>query len=346
MDLPPYPPFRPHPLARGGHLQTVLGRYLPSPGLIERGATHRVEIGGGDALVVIEEIPVNWGLGDPCAILVHGLGGDARSAYLWRVAERLVDLGIRAIRVNLRNAGDGFGLCRTFYNAGLTGDLRRIFEWLAAVSPGSPIGLVGFSLGGNLALKLASEASADPVPGLDCVLAANPPLDLEACCVRLQDRSNRLYDQNFVQILTHAVSRLHAVRPELGPIDLSGVDSLKAFDEIYTAPRHGYGDAHDYYRDASAGPRLPAIEVPGLVVHARDDPFMPPGPVDGARFPAQLALEMFSSGGHLGYLARGGRWLDGRLARWLADRWGLNGPGRGRIHRGRPASTSLEVTQP
>ena len=339
MDQPPYPPFRPHPLIRGGHLQTVLGRYLPGPRLVEGGARYRVELEAGDALVVVEDVPTTWEVGDPCAVLVHGLGGDARSDYLWRVSAKLVKLGIRAIRVNLRNAGDGFGLSRKFYNAGLTGDLRRVFDWLAPRAPGSPVGLIGFSLGGNLALKLASEAAAEPVPGLDCVLAANPPLDLEACCVQLQKRSNRLYDANFVRILTDCVARLHATRPDLGPIDLSGVRSLKGFDEIYTAPRHGYRDARAYYEDASAGPRLHRIAVPGLVVHARDDPFMPAGSVDAARFPADLALEMFSSGGHLGYLARGHRWLDGRLARWLADRWGRDGASPGRAHRGRSATT-------
>ncbi|MBX6314885.1 MAG: alpha/beta fold hydrolase, partial [Isosphaeraceae bacterium] len=230
---------------------------------------------------------------------------------------------------NLRGAGSGFGLARSTYHSGKTDDVRAVVRWLTRQAPGSPLALVGFSLGANLVLKLAAEAADEPLEGLDCVLAANPPLDLAACCRHLQRPENRLYDRNFVRLLRAEVRRLHDAFPALGPIDLSHIRNLYAFDEAYTAPRHGFTSAADYYARSSAGPLVPRIRVPGLVVHAEDDPFIPAEPFRAIEFPPQLALELIPSGGHLGYISRSRwqgdrRWLDARLATWLAARWRVN----------------------
>jgi hypothetical protein len=116
-------------------------------------------------------------------------------------------------------------------------------------------------------------------------------------------------------------------------VDLSRVETVYDFDEFYTAPRHGFAGAEDYYARASAGPILPQILVPGLVVHAEDDPFIPVDSYRGLEFPKSLALELIPSGGHLGYISRtrwdgDHRWLEARLSRWLADRWGAIRPTR------------------
>jgi uncharacterized protein len=242
------------------------------------------------------------------------------------VALRLVRLGIRVVRMNLRGAGSGFGLARGIYHAGRSEDLRSVIEWLSRRAPGSPIALVGFSLGANLALKLAAEVADRPLEGFDSVLAANPPLDLLACTRRIQQPENRIYDRNFVRMLRAEVARLHAAFPELEPVTLTQVKTLFEFDDCYTAPRNGFRGAVDYYEKSSAGPLIPGIRVPGLVVHAEDDPFIPPEPFRAITFPESLALELIPSGGHLGYFSRGRwagdrRWLDARLAAWLAQRW-------------------------
>jgi hypothetical protein len=190
---------------------------------------------------------------------------------------------------------------------------------------------MGFSLGGNLVLKLASEAAETPLEGLDCVLAANAPLDLMACCRNMQRPDRRIYDRNFVRSLRAEIRRLHQIFPDLGPAPLEKMRSVFEFDEFYTAPRHGFAGAEDYYAKSSAGPLLARIKVPGLVVHAEDDPFIPVESYRGWEFPPALALELIPSGGHLGFISRsrwGGdrRWLDARLALWLAERWGTAGP--------------------
>jgi predicted alpha/beta-fold hydrolase len=327
------PPFEPHPWLRGGHRQTIVGRYLPGPRVRLDSRFWEIELGDGDRLSVRDSVPAGWSAGGPAALLLHGLGGSAGAPYVVRVAGKLVKLGIRVIRMNLRGAGEGFGLARGFYHSGRTEDVRAVVEWFGQHAPGSPVALVGFSLGGNLALKLAAEAADRPLAGLDAVLAANPPIDLAACCRRIRQRGNWIYDRNFVRQLRGEVRRLHARFPDLGPLDLGGTRTLFDFDDRYTAPRNGFEGAEDYYARCSAGPLIPRIRVPGLVVHALDDPFIPAEAFRRFRFPASLALELIESGGHLGYIGRSRRmgdhrWLDARLSAWLAEHWGLNAPDR------------------
>lgn len=333
--MTPTPPFVPHPLVRGGHMQTIVGRFWPGPNLPLPSEHHLVDAGDGDRLSVLVSDP-EGGLppGGPVAVLVHGLAGSAEAPYLTRLAARLRSYGVRTVRMNLRNAGAGFGLARGVYHAGRTDDLRAVVEWAGVRASGSPVAMVGFSLGGNLVLKLAAELNHDPSPCVDAVIAANPPVDLERCCLELARPSNRAYDRNFTRFLIAEMTRLHAAVPELGPLDLKGVKTLYEFDEAYTAPRNDFRDVQDYYGRSSSARFIPKIRVDGLVVHAADDPFIPAECFTAVSFPERLALEMKPSGGHLGYVgrsARGGvvRWLDGRVADWLTARWGLANLRRG-----------------
>jgi predicted alpha/beta-fold hydrolase len=320
------PRFDPHPLLRDGHAQTIAGAHLPGRRVRLAATEHRIDLDDGDRLSVWESIPPGWQPGAPAAVLVHGLAGSTQSSYVQRLAWRLTRMGVRVVRMNLRGAGTGFGLARATYHAGRTGDVRAVVDWLARRLLDSPIALIGFSLGGNLVLKLAADAADEPIAGLDCVLAASPPVDLAACSAHLRRPAGRLYNSNLVRALRRAIKRHHACFPDLGPPGLGRVRTLAELDDRYTAPRNGFSGAAEYYERSSAAPSMSRINLPGLIVQAEDDPFIPPEPIRRVQCPLNLALELLPSGGHLGFISRrrwagDRRWLDARLASWLAGRW-------------------------
>ena len=195
------PRFVPHPLLRNGHMQTVVGRFLLAPPACPPSLDREVDVSDGDRLLIFDSAPESWSPGDPVALVVHGLGGCARSPYVIRMAAKLYGRGIRVARMNLRGAGAGFGLARGIYHGGRSEDLRAVAQVLAREAPDSPLALVGFSLGAALVLKLAAEAASNPLAGLDCVVAANPPLDLGACARNMRRRDRKIYDLNFVKSL-------------------------------------------------------------------------------------------------------------------------------------------------
>ncbi|MGP0065849.1 MAG: YheT family hydrolase [Isosphaeraceae bacterium] len=326
------PAFEPHPWLRSAHAQTIVGRYWPSRGARLESNAHEIVLADGDRLVLLDSVPAGWRSPHPTAVLVHGLAGCAEAPYMVRLGVRLLGLGIRVVRMNLRNAGAGFGRARGVYHAGRSEDLREVLAWLKDRDGMSPVALVGFSLGGNLVLKLAAEAAIDPagVEALDCVLAANPPIDLTSCSRQMQRPENRLYDRNFVKWLRRMVRELHRRFPELGPTHIDCVKTVYEFDDHYTARRNGFASADDYYERCSLVAKLGQIAVPGLVVHAMDDPFIPQEPFEQVAWPPNLVLDMVRHGGHLGYLSRQpwqgiGRWLDARLDAWLDEHWGISG---------------------
>ena len=195
----------------------------PGPRVRLTSRYHEIEAGDGDRLSVLESTPEGWAAGDPAALLVHGLAGCARSPYVVRVAARLVRLGVRAVRMNLRGAGSGFGgaggiLPRRPHRGPAPG--RRM--------AGAPVHRLadrpasGFSLGAQPRPEAGGRGRRrEPLDGLDCVLAANPPLDLAACCRHIQRRENRIYDRNFLRLLRAEVARLHAAFPDLARSNLA-----------------------------------------------------------------------------------------------------------------------------
>ncbi len=325
------PQFEPHPLWKGPHAQTILGRYMGGECLKLPATSHQVMLCDGDRLLVLESVPTGWEPPMPAALLVHGLAGCADANYMVRLSLRLLRLGVRVVRINLRGSGDGFGLARQIYHAGRSEDLREAVRWLHARIESSPIALIGFSLGANLVLKAGIEAADQPLGGVDCLLAANAPIDLVHCARQMRLPKNRVYDWNFVRWLRAMVDRLHRQFPELGPPGLEGVRSLYEFDDRYTAPRAGFASADDYYTRCSVKSRLGRITLPGLVVHAMDDPFIGAEPFLNIEKPPALSVELVCHGGHLGYLSRTPwmgtrRWLDSRLITWLSRRWALELP--------------------
>lgn len=277
----------------------------------------------GDRLVVHDSVPPTWQAGQRVVVLVHGLGGCYQSGSMRRAAVSLFRRGIRVVRVNLRGAGPGLGLSRLLYNAGCSPDIRHVIEEVGRWAPGSPCFVVGFSLGGNIVMKLAGEATVHPLPNLAGVAAVSAPLDMIRCCAMLAQPSNRLYDRYYVRRLVAQVERLQSLVPEVPRTTFPRQLTLRQFDEIHTAPRWGFADALDYYGKAQALPWVPRIEVPSLLITARDDPFIDAESYEALPKSPRQQVVITQRGGHLGFLgpdgAGGSRWAERRVEDWVSN---------------------------
>lgn len=322
--------FRPLPLLGNAHLQTLLGHLLAGRG--PRLAAHERQVGlpDGDRVVLHDLLPRAWRPGGRAVMLLHGLCGSHRSGSVQRLAGMLLPGGARAFIMDLRGAGRGAGLARRTYTAGSSDDVRHALAAVRSWCPGSPLALAGFSLGGNIALKLAGEAAADPVPGLDRVAAINPPIDLGRCAELLAEPRNRIYELYFVRKLVAIARRQRGFFPDLPEVRFPRRTTMRLFDDLYTAPRWGYAGALDYYRRASAAPLVGRIAVPAWILTARDDPFVAVEPFEALPRLPHVEVHIADRGGHLGFLGsdgRGGfRWGERRAADWLLGAAGSPNP--------------------
>lgn len=314
--------FRPYPLLAGGHRQTLAACYVAANGLLSGTVQHRITLDDGDQLVLHDDRPPLWQPGHPVVLLVHGLCGSHQSRYVVRIASKLFARGVRTFRVDLRGCGAGVQLARTSTHCGRYTDLEPPIVRIGELSPGSPLSVVGFSLGGALALNLA--ASRPTAANWHRVVAVCPPVDLFAVEELLKRPLNRRYDQYFARRLWKKVidrSRQVAGAPSVD--HLPRPRKLREFDEQYTVPLGGYRDADDYYEQTSAVGRLPRIELPTRIIAAANDPIVPIAPLTTAQLGPHMHLLATGCGGHLGFLARRGTgdpdryWLDWRVIEWV-----------------------------
>lgn len=248
-------------------------------------------------------------------VALHGLEGSHNSGYMLSMAAAALARGFRVHRLNMRTCGGTEHLAPTLYHAGLTSDLKAI---VAALEP--PVFVIGYSLGGNVVLKAMGEwGDSAPVAG---AIAISTPLDLMACCLRMQEGRNWLYSQKFIKSLKARYTRRHQSFPDLFPLDgLDRVRSVLEFDDRFTAKAFGFGDAANYYATQSSRGFLDKIRRPTLLIQAADDPLIPVRVYREAgieRNPClELALE--AHGGHVGFLARGPHrfWAEERAACWM-----------------------------
>ncbi len=317
------PLFLAPPLLGNAHLQTIVGARLVlarEPG----SRTVEVPLPDGDRLALEVTTPAGWTPPAGTAVLVHGLGGSHRSIYMVRAAATLAARGVRAVRLNMRGCGSGGGLARKPYSAGCGADVAAAIRHLQALTPGAPrpaSALIGFSLGGNVVLKLAADLGEDAGDLVRQVVAICPAADLDACWSRIARRRNRLYEAMFVRWLVADVRVREAAYPDLGRRRFPRRLRLRAFDDVYTAPLWGYRDAAEYYARASAAPRIGRVAVPTRVLFAQDDPIIDGAVLDRHDRPACVEVHRVSGGGHLGFVAHprhgGSAWLDEQLLRWL-----------------------------
>lgn len=255
-------------------------------------------------------------------VMLHGLEGSSNGGYIVSFAQAALMSGFGVHRLNMRSCGGTEELSHTMYHSGLTSDTLQVLRSIQSRNL-APLFLVGFSLGGNVALKLAGELRRSDL--LTGVCAVSSPIDL-ACAVRAIDKpGNVLYARRFLSRLKGRVRRKNITEPDLYPIEnLDKIRSIWAFDDAYTAPLFGFGTAANYYATQSSARFLEYIEIPTLVVTAQDDPLVPFEMYQRRVFEENPALTLVAPryGGHLGFLSRTRPrfWLDELLTSWISER--------------------------
>jgi predicted alpha/beta-fold hydrolase len=307
------------PLARNPHVLTILGNYWPRKIDVTRFPAQRVEYKIDDTtrILVYQHEPIGPSRGH--IIFVHGLEGSADAGYIQSFAQSALLKNFTVHRTNLRSCGGTEELCQTMYHSGLTGDTREIATRIRR-STGRPVFLVGFSLGGNVVLKLAGElGECDLLSG---VCAISTPIDLAACVSTLERPSNVLYARRFLDRLRKRVHRKSQLSPDL--YSRAGLDEVRTiweFDDRFTAPLFGFGTASNYYATQSAASYLDAIRIPTLVIAAKDDPLVPFSVYHHPAFGTNdhLTLVAPEHGGHLGFISRGPDrfWVDRVALEWI-----------------------------
>jgi uncharacterized protein len=253
----------------------------------------------------------------PTLLLLHGLEGSSMAHYMGGMADKAWARGWNVVRLNQRNCGGTEHLSRGLYHSGLTHDPLVVIRELIELDGISALAVAGYSLGGNLALKLAGDLGLSVPPEVKAVCAVSPTLDLAVCVNALERRSNVAYQWNFVRRLKARMRRKAAVVPGVFRLEpLRGIWTVRQFDEAYTAPYHGFRDAADYYHRASAIRVVDRIHVPTLIVTAEDDPFVPVEPLANpsvTRNP-HLTTVVTRNGGHCAFVERASGDYDGYWA--------------------------------
>jgi predicted alpha/beta-fold hydrolase len=246
------------------------------------------------------------------------LEGSGDAGYIVSMAHACLSAGFVTHRFHMRTCGGTGHLTTTLYHAGLTGDLRA---FLSQREPSVwPVFLVGFSLGGNVVLKLAGEMGDTAQELMAGVCAVSTPIDLAASAKRIAQRDNRFYERRFVRRMRARVLATGRYREE----QFRDAHSIYAIDDSITAPSLGFGTADHYYETQSAARFLDRIRVPTLLIQAKDDTFIPFASFDHDAFRSNPYLTLLATehGGHVGFLQRHGRrfWLDDVVREWIETR--------------------------
>ena len=310
--LPQPGPFHPAWWCHGPNAQTIWGSIL-RPTLCVSLRRERWEMPDGDF------IDVDLMVGEPGApvmIALHGLEGSSRSKQILGLMRAAHRRGWQGVAVNFRSCSGEPNRLRRSYHGGETSDLSWVIQKVIAQRPGSPILCVGVSLGGNVLLKYLGEQGEGLPAQVRAAAAISAPFDLAASARGLERGFSRIYMHRLVQSLRRKTLEKLKRYPDIVDRDaLKAVRTLEQFDNVVTAPVHGFRDAAEYWAASSSAGFLPKIRRPTLLINAQDDPVAPSSvlPVDAVAKNAVLRSMFPASGGHVGFI--GGPWP------WQPERW-------------------------
>jgi predicted alpha/beta-fold hydrolase len=308
----------------GPHLQTLWGKFMRKESHVTR--VERLDTPDGDFLDVhhLEAAP-----GAPLLVLLHGLEGGVRSHYVQGLLGEARRRGWRAAVLIFRSCGDELNKTKRFYHSGETTDLAFALRHLVAKYPDSPLMLAGVSLGGNVLLKYLGEQGTSVSPRIRAAAAVSVPYNLSKAARHIDRGFSKVYQKSFIQSLqSKAIAKLERF-PDLVPRDrIKSIRTMNDFDDILTAPLHGFRDAEDYYAKSSSINWLKEISINTLLLSAIDDPFLPVEVLDQVRGLARhnscLHIEFTLHGGHVGFVEGGvpfrpRYYLEKRVGEFLAQ---------------------------
>ena len=309
--------YRPAWWIPGAHLRTLWGKLIrrPAPVPVRR---ERWDTPDGD---FVDLLRLDAPAGAPRLVLLHGLEGTARSHYVRATLAEMRRRGWGADVLIFRSCGDEPNRLRRFYHSGETTDLAFVLDRVGSEHPRSPLCLGGFSLGGNVLLKYLGEQGHQLSPQVCAAAAVSVPYDLERSARHIGQGFSRLYEQVFLRTLRRkAVAKLSRFPDLFAGERLAAARSLWEFDDIVTAPVHGFEGATDYYTRSSSIGFLAGIQLPTLLLSAVDDPFLPPEVLDRVRAVAAanpaLEIEFVARGGHVGFISGFLPWRPFYYAEW------------------------------
>lgn len=325
-------PFIPRRLLRNGHLQTITGNFLPRNDRLPAAVPELIEV----PRPRLSQIPTrvlchcHWQPAEvravrPTAILLHGLEGSSDSQYIVGNANKLWRAGANVVRMNMRNCGGTEKLSPTLYHSGLSGDVAAVMNFFLCRESLASISLVGYSMGGNLVLKLAGELGREAPPELRSVVGVSPAIDLGPSATALHRPQNRIYERRFLRALLKRYRRKVRLFPNVyDPNRAEGIRSLRDFDDRITALYSGFASAEDYYYRAAAARVVSRVAVPTLIIHAKDDPFVTLTPQTAASIRANPNITFIETehGGHCAFLAsrtaeHDGYWAEATLLQFV-----------------------------
>jgi len=298
----------------GAHLQTIY------PALFLRGSApcyrrERWRTPDGDF------VDADWLDAEPRAplvVLFHGLEGGSRSHYAISLMRHLRTLGWRGVVPHFRGCSGELNRLPRAYHSGDADEIGWMLGEAAARSSGGPLYAAGVSLGGNALLKWLAKSGAQAAALIAKAAAVSAPMVLRVAGDGLARGFNCIYTRHFLRPLKRKSLAKLALFPGLyDPDAVRRARNLRQFDDVVTAPLHGFRDADDYWSRASSKPDLGRIAIPTLIVHAHNDPFLPGAHLpDPAHLPACVSVDLPAGGGHAGFVS--GPW-PGRLD-WLPRR--------------------------
>ncbi len=314
--MEPFEPFFKNP-----HLSTIAGNFWSRPKVDARWPVEAVRYRTEPDVEVLVHSQRPDGPPRGEIIFVHGLEGSSAAGYARSMSYAALDSGYVTHRFNMRSCGGTEHLALSNYHSGQTSDLLYVVRERRRQSE-LPLFLVGFSLGGNVVLKLTGELGEQARRLLTAVCAVSTPIDLKACSKALGKPKNFLYEKRFLQRLRERIRLRHKQAPEIYSLEpLEKIRTIYDFDDLYTGPLFGFGNADTYYETQSSNRFLDKIRIPALLVQAKDDPLIPFSVYDHPAFRENpyLTLIAVEHGGHLGFLSRRRPrfWLDGLVTEWL-----------------------------